>query len=203
MSRIIVILIFVLLSSCQKKESELDYEKNVMTNIFPNLIDSIYSDYRTMKIPSKPFMENGISDSLKNEKIKEYKIFLADREKRINKIKNDTSRVVLAIYDTISKIIDKSEYKIDISKLKKSDKYIFKYYSDFPRDRKIWSAKYSFYFGGIISFSRIKFNENKDLGQLSVGVSYYDKDAQGFDVYIKKDKNDKWIIKKVIVTWIS
>ena len=203
MKRIIAILFLIILANCQKKETELEFEKQVMNEIFIDLVDSIYVDTRTMKIPSKPFLEKGISDSLKIEKLNKHKLLLEERDKRIILIKNDTSRVVLAIVDTIAKITDKPEYKIDILQLKESKKYIFKYYSDFPKGRKLWTTKYPYYFGGTISLSRIKFNENKDFGEFSVGIGYYDQDAQGFDVYIKKDTDDNWIIEKIKGTWIS
>jgi len=202
LKKIVAIILLILLSNCQKTETELEFEKKVMNEIFIDLIDSIYVDSRTMKIPS-PVFENGISDSLKTKNLKEYKKYLNEREKKIIKIKNDTNRVVLAIYDTISKIIDKPEYKIKLSQLSKSDKYIFMYYSEFPIGRKKWTTNYPFHFGGTIFLSRIKFNENKDSGELSVGIGYYDQDEQGFDVYIKKDIDNKWIIEKIIGTWIS
>ena len=75
MKRIIAILFFILLANCQKKETVLEFEKKVMSEIFIDLIDSIYVDSRTIKIPS-PFLENGISDSLKTEKLEKYKKYL-------------------------------------------------------------------------------------------------------------------------------
>ncbi|HSQ46410.1 MAG TPA: hypothetical protein VLM44_05760 [Lutibacter sp.] len=197
MKKIIAILIFILLSSCHKKDHDLAFEKNVMNEIFTDLVDAIYTDMRTVKIPSRPFLAKGTYDKLKS-----HQIALAEREKRIIKIKNDTSRIVLAIYDTITKITNRTAYNIDLSKLNKSNTYIFKYWSDFPKGRKIWNTKYPFYFGGIISFSRIEFDWSKKSGVLTAGISYADQDAQGFDIYIKKS-NNKWIIEKVVETWIS
>ena len=202
MKKIIAILFLILLANCQRKETELEFEKRVMNDLFIDLIDSIYVDSRTMKIPS-PNLRNVISDSLKTEKLKKYKKYLVEREKRIIQIKNDTSKVVIAIDDTISKIRDKSEYKIDLLKINENDKYIFKYYSDFPKGKKTWTTEYPYHFGGIISLERIKFNENKDYGELSVAISYFHQDAAGFNVFIKKDSNNKWIIEKIITSWIS
>ena len=195
-----------------------------MNEIFNDLADSIFHDIRLFPLPKKPHLEKGISDSLKNKKIKKHRLFLAKKELEIAKIKNDTSRIVIAVFDTIKKqsisngnelikfnnieylfdsMTKKIEYKIDLSTLKKSNKFIFKYWTDFPNDRKIWRTKYPFYFGGVISVSRIQFDINKEYGVLKVAIGYAEQDAQGFRIYIKKDKNNKWIIEKVIDTWIS
>tara|TARA_R110001583_G_scaffold113965_2_gene264424 strand:+ start:2483 stop:3157 length:675 start_codon:yes stop_codon:yes gene_type:complete len=224
MNRIIAILIFVLLSSCQKKENDLEFEKNVMNEIFIDLVDSIYYDIRLSPLPKEPYLEKGISDSLKNERIKKHKLFLAEREINQEKIKNDTSRIVLAVYDTIEKqsisngnelikfnnveylfdsITKKIEYKIDLSKIKRSDKFIFKYWTDFPNDRKIWRNKSPYYLGGLVSFSRIQFDKTKKHGVLKGGVGYGINDSEGFRIYIKKDLNNKWVIDKIILTSIS
>ena len=44
------ILLIILFASCEKKVSELEFEKNVMTEIFPNLIDSTCFDSRLIKL---------------------------------------------------------------------------------------------------------------------------------------------------------
>ncbi len=73
-----------------------------MNEIFTDLVDSIFRDMRTLRIPP-PYLEKGISDSLKNEKINRYRIALAKNKKKRIEIKNDTSRIVIAVYDTIVK----------------------------------------------------------------------------------------------------
>ena len=194
-----------------------------MNEIFTDLVDSIFRDMRTLRIPP-PYLEKGISDSLKNEKINRYRIALAKNKKKRIEIKNDTSRIVIAVYDTIVKqsisnadelikynnieyFFDsktkKIEYKIDISKIKKSDKYIFKYWSEFPKGRVFWKTKYPFYLGGVIKFSKIQFDKSKKFGVLNGGVSYGILNGSGYRIYIKKDLNDNWIIEKIIGTSIS
>jgi hypothetical protein len=71
-----------------------------MNEIFIDLVDSIFIDMRTMKIPSL-HLEKGISDSLINERINRYRLALDKNEKKRIEIKNDTSRIVIAVYDTI------------------------------------------------------------------------------------------------------
>ena len=84
-----------------------------------------------------------------------------------------------------------------------SNKFIFKYLSEFPQDKTIFRKKYPFYFGGVVSFTRIQFDEDKKHGTLTAAISYGVMDSQGFDIYIKKDKNDKWVVDRIKGTWIS
>ena len=195
-----------------------------MNEIFIDLVDSIYYDIRLSPIPKKPYLEKGISDSLKNYKIKNHKLYITERKKEQEIIKNDTSRIVLAVYDTIytesllkgpeiikfnnieylfDSVTKKIEYKIDLNKIAESDKFRFKYLSDFSNSKKIWKTKYPFYFGGVISFSRIQFDKNKKYGLLDAGITYADQDGEGFRIYIRKDINNKWIIEKITGTWIT
>lgn len=223
MNRIIAITLLIFLSSCEKNATELEFEKKVMNEIFIDLVDSIFIDMRTMKIPSL-HLEEGISDSLKNEKINRYRLALDKNEKKRIEIKNDTSRIVIAVYDTIetqsvsageelikhnnieylfNSKTKKIEYKIDLSKVGKSDKFIFKYYTKFPIGRDIWKTEYPFYLGGIVSFTRIQFDRDRKNGILSAGISYAPLNGVGYVIYIKKNENDKWIIDKIIQTSIS
>ncbi|MDV7187956.1 hypothetical protein R3X25_11745 [Lutibacter sp. TH_r2] len=201
----------------------MDYEKEVMIQILPSVVDSIFNDWRISKIP-EPYFEKGISDSLRLEKLKRYEKSLAEREKRIIEIKNDTSRIVIAIIDTIyaesllksserikdngieyifDSITKKIEYKIDLNNFKENEKFRFKYSSEFPKGRKIFRTKYPFYFGGAISFSRIVFDKDKKYGIMSAGIAYEALNGYGFRIYLKRGKNDKWIIDKIKGTWIS
>ena len=223
MKKTLFILILICLMSCSKNENSLDYEKEVMIQIFPSIVDSIFSDWRISKIP-KPYLKKGISDSLRLEKLKRYEKSLADREKRIIEIKNDTSRIVIAISDTIytesllksserikdngieyifDSITKKIEYKIDLNNFKENEKFRFKYISEFPKGRNIFRTKYPFYFGGAIGVSRIQFDKDKKHGILSAGILYAPLDGYGYRIYIKKDKNDNWIIDRIKETWIS
>ena len=194
-----------------------------MNEIFTDLVDSIFTDMRILRIPS-PNLGNVTSDSLRNEIIKRHKNAIAKIEKRRLEIENDTSRIVIAVYDTIDRksISERDElkkhfsienffesktswekYKIDLSKIKESDKFIYKYYSSFPKEQDFFRSKYSFYLGGIVSFSKIQFDSDRNFGVLSGGISYAPLDGYGFLFYIKKDLNGNWIIDKIKGTSIS
>lgn len=227
MKRIIILSLLIIITSCDLQKSELEFEKEVFSEIFLELIDSTFYDFRTLQPPlTLPPLPNGmvISESQMKENIRIHKEHLAEFQKRKIKIEKDTARIVLAIVDTIfvSKKINRKklrghfeniefendtlknniEYKINLSQFKNNEKYIFKYRSDFPKGREIWRTEYPFYFGAVISFSRISFDKNKKNGVLESGITFGRLDGNGFRIFIKK-VNGKWKIQKIEGTWIS
>ena len=227
MKRITILLLLIIISNCDLQKSELEFEKEVFNEIFLELIDSTFYDYRTSQPPlTPPPLPNGIviSESQKKENLRIHMEYLAEFQKRKIKIEKDTARIVLAIVDTIlvSKKINRKklrghfeniefrndtlknniEYKINLSRFKNNEKYIFKYRSDFPKGREIWRSEYPFYFGGVISFSRISFDKNKKNGVLESGTTFGRLNGNSFRILIKKI-NGKWKIEKIEGTWIS
>ena len=227
MNRLIIIFLLSIILGCNSQKNELEFEKKVFNEIFLELIDSTFYDFRTLQPPltiAPP--PNGIiiSENQKKENLRIHKEYLAEFEKRKIKIENDTARIVLAIVDTIfksSKInreklsarfeniefgsdtLEKNiEYKINLSRFKNNEKYIFKYHSEFPKGRKIWRTEYPFYFGAVISFSRIYFDENKKFGIFEGGTTFERLNGNGFRIFIKKISG-KWRIDKIEGTWIS
>lgn len=224
-SLLIGILIF--LSSCEKEKKELEFEEIVMNEIFLDLVDSVFYDMRLMPpmpVPPPPPPGIEISDSLKKENLKRHQKILADFEKRKVEIEKDTSRIVIAVYDTIFTLSQEDyttlksnfkdsklkidtlknvfDYKIDLSQFNKSKKFIFKYMSEFPDGSKIWKDSYPFYLGGAISLSQIYFDEKKEFGILEGGIIYGRLNGGGFRIFIKK-LSEKWVIDKIEGTWVS
>jgi hypothetical protein len=227
LNKLIIFFLLSIILGCNSQKNELEFEKEVFNEIFLELIDSTFYDFRTMQPPLVlPPLPNGIviSESQKKENIRIHEEYLAEFEKRKIKIEKDTARIVLAIIDTIF-TLDKIEveklsehfeniefgndtfkkntkYKINLSKFKNNEKYIFKYRSDFPKGRELWSSEYPFYFGAVISFSRIYFDNNKKFGILEGGITFGRLDGNGIRVFIKKISG-KWKIDKIEGTWIS
>ncbi|WP_397447869.1 hypothetical protein [Polaribacter sp. R77954] len=222
MNRIIILFILIIILGCNSQKSELEFEKEVFNDIFPELIDSTFFDFRLLS-PSKtiPPPPNGIiiSDSLNRENLKRHKKFLEEFEERKLKIENDTSRIVLAIVDTIfslnqknferldkkfknDSLKNKTDYKINLSQFKNNKKFLFKYYSEFPKGRKIWKTEYPFHLGAVLSFSRIYFDRDKKNGVIESGTSFGILNGNGFRIFIKKIAG-KWKIEKIEGTWIS
>lgn len=225
---LLILLIFV--SSCEKKQTELEFEKSVMTEIFPSLVDSICVDCRTM-LPPPPlgkavfdqyghYVRTDSTKATEDEKIR-YRNWQEAREK----IDRDTSKVFIAFETKMkwshfslkddfvkhfsgikvadSKINQDLEYDFDFKDIKLNNKFKLRNLSEFPKEReKIWNTKYNFVFSGVLDFSRIQFDKYKRFGVLDAGFGCGSKFGQGSRIYIKK-VNNKWIIDKIEGTWVS
>ena len=229
--KLIFIIVVILFSSCEKKVTDLEFEKNVMTEIFPSLIDSTCIDVRLFtnfppeygqSIYDKTGHYIGVDSTKATE---EQKQKLLEWKINTEKIKKDTSKIIIA-FDPLLK--DNSQVlredfekhfknaKIFISKEKKETEYIFDFkniklnnkfelrnISQFPKERGlIWVAKYDFVFSGAVFFSRIQFDKDKKFGILDGGFACGGLCGQGYRIYIKK-VNNKWIIDKIENTWVS
>ena len=228
--RIIILLIIITFSSFNQEETDLNFEKQVMNEIFMDLVDSIYTDFRLIPPPPLPPPPPDviITDSLKKENLKKWAKILKEFEKRKEIVEKDTSKTLIIVYDTIyyqskdnknsysrySKKIEfikdstelNTEYIIDLSQFKNNDNYIFKYRTKYPKRSKIWNYirenPFENYFGGVISFSKIRFDKTRKYGVLTGGISYRKLNGHGVLIFIKKESN-KWVIDKIIGTWIS
>jgi hypothetical protein len=229
--KIAIIIIILFSTSCKKEITDLEFEKNVMTEIFPSLIDSTCIDIRLYTnfppeygepIYDKTGHYKGV-DSTKATK--EQKLELLEWKTNTAKIKNDTSKIIVAFDPVLkdnsqdlkedfekhfknakffkSKDISETEYTFDFKNIKLKNKFALKNISEFPKERgKIWETKYDFIFSGAVFFSRIQFDTDKKFGILDGGFACGGRCGQGRRIYIKKI-NGKWIIDKTERTWIS
>lgn len=220
------ILLIIFFASCENKVDELEFERNVMTEIFPSLIDSTCIDTRIIKL--LPPFGKALYDKNDNYIGRDTTNIKAEREnweKKIAEIKNDTSKIIIAFDPKIKnsrenlkddfekhftsvklftpKTENETEYILDFKTIKINNKFELRNISEFPKERGlIWETKYKFLFSGVIYFSRIQFDKQKKFGILNAGFYCGRLCGQGFRIYIKKVK-DKWKIDKVEGTWVS
>jgi hypothetical protein len=220
-----VLILLILISSCEKKQTELEFEKSVMTEIFPSLVDSICVDCRILFLPMP--LGKSIYDKNNNYIGRDTSNIKVEREKwkkELVKIKNDTSKIIIALapirkirgdvnsdfekhFPKIKLYVLKEEmdveYIFDFKNIKLNNKFELKNLSEFPKERgAIWNTKYNFVFSGVLDFSRIQFDKDKRFGVLDAGFGCGSKFGQGSRIYIKK-VNNKWVIDKIEGTWVS
>lgn len=207
----------IIFTGCNHKEADLQFEKNVMYEVYPALIDSVWVNAMRNYVPPAP---PGIDPS-------EYKLNQRkESNKRFNKdlaeFKKSHFKIDLVIMDKavsngnkkqlqehfkdaeISKenISDTLEYKFDRKKLNAYEIFYLHYVSKMPRknDVKIYNqCCYSVI--GIIILSRIQFDSEKKYGVLTAGIECGAMCGYGYRIYIKK-VNNKWIVDKVGDAWI-
>jgi hypothetical protein len=216
----VIISILLVLIVCNKKQSELEFEQSVIYEIFPALIDSLHFDSRNITPPPpKPIFDKknniiGIDTTGMAKIFSEYK-------KRMAELKADSIKLIIAIKDSayslekrrknelikhfsnknlsLNNSSTNTKYKIDINSLTANSKFLFRYYSEFPPGRAIWTKDYDFQFSGIMSFSRIQFDSTKSYGILTSGFTFGLFRGNGGNIFIKKE-NGKWIIDEIIST---
>lgn len=111
MKKTLQLLFFAFLfCSCEKKISDLEFEKNVMTEIFPSLIDSTCYDTRLFSIPP-PIYGKRIYDKEGNfiavdstKGTKEQKQKNIEWKNRLEAIEKDTSKLIVAFDPNIKRI---------------------------------------------------------------------------------------------------
>lgn len=210
-------LIAILSLSCTKKDKAIELENQVFNDIFPQMLDSICIDRRLMVPPLFIISEQNFSDA------KDYGKNKLEYEKEVNRIKNDTSNIVLAIPDSIGQLdfmaisrienkfkqkgilLDTLElklHKFDISVFQNKTKFKLKYASTFPKRDSIWITKYKFDLAGSLFFSRVRFDSKREFGAITAGYMCGHLCGSGFIIYVKKIKN-KWVIDQIENTWIS
>ncbi|QXP52855.1 MULTISPECIES: hypothetical protein [Cellulophaga] len=221
----VVISIILLLTSCSKKLSNLEFEKSVAYEIFPALLDSVHYDRRIPpNFPPPPpppvNIKNKDSTNLEWDETK----LIAEYEKRRVELEKDTTKLVIAIVDSTYRIDEQTKkkfinfykeysikldtinndtpYKINISDLKHNEKIILKYRSELPTSSKVWDEKYDFYLSGITGFSRIQFDQTKSYGILISGFGCGRLCGWSGIFFIRKI-DGKWQIVKIEVTGIS
>jgi hypothetical protein len=222
---IFTLIISFTILSCEKKNSIVDIEKEIINNLFVEMVDSIHKDPRIyLTFPPNPDL---IYDQKGNQigiDSTEYKIeiikYNSDEELR----KKDTSKLVIGVSE---KIYKQSEYeyksiksyfktlklqvdttsnsienKIDLEQFKNNNKFRFKYLSEFPDGSNILNNDGTFKFSGGIAFSKIIFDKRKQIGILCGNYLCEPRCGIGYLIIIEKT-NKKWKIKKIERTWQS
>lgn len=232
MKQISLTIFLVLSFSIQARTSSVDKELNVINDIFIELAQKLPIYHVNDLIPPPPlppiYNENNEIvgfDSLayKNQQIEYDKALDILRGKNI-----DTTYMVVAISDlmiskgrysddfnvleskrndydeiiTLYKSGIKKDKRFQIEKINEIERFEFMYSSDLPRNVSMSEYQLDFQFGGILSFSRIYFNADKNRALFY--CSYYcgEDCGTGNMVFVKK-LNNKWVIDDFTLLWIS
>lgn len=219
---ILTLTLFISIFGCHNRKSELEFEKSVMLEIFPNLIDSLW--VHNSSVNTLPFVKLdkrgkviGLEEQSKSDIRKNHKNLL-------DEIKRKNAKLFAVVCDTIypvdtneinefkkhyndaifpkSKEITTLKYPFDKEKFNAFENIKIKFIAEFNMLERPWDTndKYNFY--GAVSFSRILFDTNKKYGILTSSIICGGLCGHGYQIFIKKVKN-KWIIEKVEETWIS
>jgi|GEM_PF-637353 len=214
----LLLLFITLIASCNNKEKDLQFEKEVFYEVYPALIDSVWVNAVLTYVPPAP---PGIDPS-------EYKLNRRNESnKRFNKelaeFKQKKFPVDLVFFDELAvrdnskelqkhfkdavisqdNVTDTLDFKLDRKKLDAYTAFHLKYVSRIPRgnDRKFYN-ECCYSVRGIVILSRIQFDDEKKYGVLTAGIECGAMCGYGYLIYIKK-VNDKWVVDKIEDGWIA
>lgn len=219
-----LVLILFLLSSCQTSQS--DNEK-VLTDIFPQLIDSLKINSTNLFPPPPPPVYGQDSNFIGIDTVAA-ELILEEHVQKLKKIDSLDSRLLIGIADScllfdledlknrtysndtliqriasynMTGLIDRG-YKLDIESIRVPSDYEFVLLSDLKNKyTDIWSIG-DRRFGGIIAVSNVLFDKKKDFGLLRIEFYPFNLEGAGYFVLIEKTENN-WIIKMILNDWTS
>lgn len=228
-SKLLILLLGVTFISCdQRKNSNCtEFEQDVFYEIFPAVIDSLFMDRRLMPpAPPPPGLSNEEFEQWMQSE--EHAESLKDWFRKRDSLKQDLTLIYFAVSDSVvgannldpQSLIDvysnieptiqpsectyENNFKINLSKLRSiNPKLRFKYRSEFPDGRAFWRADYDFFVGAKIGFSRMLFDRSRSYGMLTAGFNYGIHNGYGYRIFIRKNKNEQWIIDEIKRIWIS
>jgi hypothetical protein len=213
----LVFIFGIILTGCNNKEADLQFEKNVMYVVYPALIDSVWVNALRNYVPPPPpgvdpseYKLNQRKESnkrfnkdLAEFKMSHFKIDLVILDKAVSK--GNGKQLQEHFKDAeISKnsVSDTLEYKFDRKRLDSYETFYLHYVSKIPRKNEIKIYNQCCYsVRGVIILSRIQFDSEKKYGVLTAGIECGVMCGYGYRIYIKKEKN-KWVVDKIEDAWI-
>lgn len=193
MKKILFLAFLTLFFSCNFYMRESGFEKNVMSGLFLHVMDTV--SYKQMYLPDSKFDED-VAKTI-NDTTKQFILvdsIRAVKMESISELKNYYKNI------TVSNTNNGPAYKFDYKEFIDNRKYIFTQASKTKLDSLQKIGGYSV--NGIISLSRIQFDDTQKFGVFTVDYSTGARVGRGFLIFIKME-NGKWVIDKVKQTWVS
>jgi hypothetical protein len=210
----------IILTSCDNKTAELQFEKDVMYEVYPDLIDSIWVNASYHYVPPPPSHIKNTQEyriQRKKQYKKQFNEELAEFKKtgfiidllildKIRRVKENKKELKAHFKDAIIleyHIPDTLEYKIDKRKFDAYKAFRLKYLPRIPQQGKdrLYYNELRYQIRGIFSLTRIQFDTEKKYGILTAGIDCGTMCGHGYRIYIKKVK-DKWVVDKIEDAWI-
>lgn len=171
----------IILTSCNNKTAELQFEKKVMYEVYPDLIDSVWVNASYHYVPPPPPQVKNTQEyriQRKKEYKKQFNEELAHYKKigftidllfldKITQARQNQNELKAHFKNAIvleSNIPDTIGYKINRRKFDSYKAFRIKYLSRFPtgNDRRYYNElRYQIH--GVFSFSRIQFDSEKNM----------------------------------------
>ncbi|MCV2484145.1 hypothetical protein OD917_04360 [Flavobacterium sp. SH_e] len=209
----------IIFISCNNKQADLQFEKNVMYEIYPALIDSVWVNALEYYIPPPPppikdtpeyrihikkQYKKQFNQDLAEFKKKKFPVDLVILDKAISKQKGKELQGHFKDAEiSENNILDTLDYKFDRKKLDSYQAFKLHYVPRIPRgnDRRFYN-ECCYSVRGVFILSRIQFDDEKKYGLLTAEINCGEMCSYGYRIFIKKVK-EKWVIDKIEKAWIA
>jgi len=191
---IVLLVISLAFARCTDKEKTIDvFESDVFSEVFPQIVDSIFIDKRTMLPPMLPSQIHDANSKFPIDETIDYQNYKPDHIKKFDSIKNTDSTFLIVV--EAKQRLQSSPFIRNINRFN-NKRFVYKLVSEFNNYENILSST-----AGIVRLSPIKFDEYKINGILNVEFIYDPKAGNAFNIKIKQI-NNKWVITKIEITGI-
>ena len=223
MKKIIFFLLLIPLLSCGEKNDDLASQKEILDQIFLELIDSTFIEPLYIPPPPPPIplydsylgSNKKVEDSIYKEASIRYYELKKQFESKVRDIKDLKAKKIIVVYDTIYQSEKGNEallashfnlanrksrsYKINLSHYSENENYDFKYYSNLPTG---WKPPFTRHLATYVTISTIHFDITQEYGLLEISILYGKRRSKSFICFIKKESG-KWVIDELNETWAT
>lgn len=217
-----MLLIFcgIILVSCNNKTDSLQFEKEVMYEIFPALMDSVWINASRVFVPppmpeftkeqintlySKKKEKKRFNEELAHYKKSNFRMLVVILDKTVKA--RESSQVLKLHFKNVNIaeniILDTTEYKLDRKKINNYQTFKFIYLSKIPKEgERLYYNELGHNIRGVIYFTRIQFDDNKKYGVMYAGLNSGQMRDNGYRIFLKKIKT-KWVVDKIEDAWTA
>ncbi|MFB9077196.1 hypothetical protein ACFFLS_02850 [Flavobacterium procerum] len=212
---IVLLIVWAFFTSCEDKTASLQFEKDVMYEVYPALIDTVWVNASRRYVPPPPpgidpseYKLNRIKESnerfnkeLAEFKEKKFPVDLVFLDKAVRKDNSKELQKHFKDAAILENSADTLEYRFDRKKLDSYKAFHLRYVARIPKGNdRLYYNECCYSIRGILSFSRIQFDSDKKYGVLTTGVYCGAMCDFGYRIFIKK-VNNKWVVDKIEEAW--
>ena len=219
-----LILILFFIASCNTSSKT---EEKILSDIFPQLVDSLHINWRPKPPPPPPPIFDNDSNFIGVDSTK-VKHILFEHQRYLDRMDSIDSRIYIGIKDacifidwdglqhrtysedslisrliTLNELEKKNSRLLNLNQICVPDSLRLITKSEIKKTyTNIWTSLRELKFAGLLEISRIYLSKNNNFGLLQ--VDYYYNEWDGYSYFIIIEKVDKkWQVKRLLRKWVS
>lgn len=219
-----LILFLFAITSCKMNSVS---EERILSDIFPQLVDSLDIKWRQILPPPPPPLFDKDSNFVGVDSTR-MELILSEYQKYLDRVDSIDPRILIGVTDScffmdwndlksrtycedsiVSRLISLNELEknnsrvLNLNQISIPDSIRLITKSEIEKKyTNIWTSLRDLKFAGLLEISRIYLSENNDFGLLQVDYYYDSLDGYGYFIIIEKI-GEKWQVKRLLQNWVS